>query len=103
MYTITETPLFQRLVNSVWTEEERSDFIDWISDNPLAGDVIPGAGPLRKVRWLRQGMGKSSGARVIYFNRLADGEIVLLWVYAKAKLDNVRPEFLLKLKEQFDD
>lgn len=103
MYTVTETPLFQRLAPSVWTDEERSEFIDWISDNPLAGDVIPGAGSLRKVRWSRQGMGKRGGARVIYFNRLAGGEIVLLWVYTKARLDNIRPEFLVKLKEQFDE
>ena len=47
-------------------------------------------------------MGKRSGSRVIYFNRLSMGEIVLLMIYAKAKLDNVRPEFLAKLKEQFD-
>ena len=55
------------------------------------------------MRWTRQGMGKSSGARVIYFNRLASGEVVLLLVYAKAKFDNLRREFLLKLKERFDD
>ena len=54
------------------------------------------------MRWTRQGMGKSSGARVIYFNRLASGEVVLLLVYAKAKFDNLRREFLLKLKERFD-
>jgi hypothetical protein len=47
-------------------------------------------------------MGKSGGARVIYFNRLANGEIVLLLVYAKAKFDNLRPELLLQLKERFD-
>lgn len=103
MFTVTETPLFQRLASSIWSDEERSEFIDWISDNPLAGNVIPGAGPLRKVRWSRQGKGKRGGARVIYFNRLASGEVVLLWVYAKAKLDNIRPEFLIKLKEQFDE
>ena len=45
----------------------------------------------------------AGAARVIYFNRLASGEIVLLLVYAKAKFDNLRPEFLLKLKERFDE
>jgi hypothetical protein len=79
------------------------EFIDWIADNPLAGDVIPGAAPLRKVRWTRAGMGKRGGARVIYFTRLASGELVLLLVYAKAKFDNLRPEFLLKLKERLDE
>lgn len=36
-------------------------------------------------------MGKSGGARVIYYNRLANGDIVLLLVYAKAKFDQLRP------------
>lgn len=58
---------------------------------------------LRKMRWSRQGRGKRGGARVIYYTRLANGELVLLLVYAKAKFDNLRPEFLLKLKEHFDD
>lgn len=40
---------------------------------------------------------------VIYFTHLAGGELVLLLVYAKAKFDNLRPEFLLKLKEKFDE
>ena len=103
MLTINETPEFIAWSAKVWSDAERLAFIDWISENPLAGDVIPGAGPLRKVRWTRQGMGKSGGARVIYFNRLASGEVVLLLVYAKAKFDNLRPEFLLQLKERFDD
>ena len=35
------------------------------------GDVIPGSGGCRKVRWNRAGFGKSGGVRIIYFNRLA--------------------------------
>jgi hypothetical protein len=27
------------------------EFIDWISDNPLAGEVVPGTGSLRKARF----------------------------------------------------
>lgn len=102
MLTIVETPEFIAWAGKTWNDIERMEFIDWIADNPLAGEVIPGAGGLRKMRWARQGMGKRGGARVIYFTRLASGELVLLLVYAKAKFDNLRPEFLLKLKEKFD-
>ena len=52
----------------LWTEGERVAFISWIAANPLTGDVIPGAGGARKVRWSRAGSGKSGGARVIDFN-----------------------------------
>ncbi|MBK6998697.1 MAG: transcriptional regulator [Rhodoferax sp.] len=102
MYTVTETDDFIAWSADVWNDEECSEFVTFISANPLAGDVIPGAGPLRKVRWSRQGMGRRGGARVIYYNRLANGDIVLLLVYAKAKFDNVRPETLLKIKEKYD-
>lgn len=103
MHTVIESPEFIEWSSKVWNDSEREEFIDWIAGNAMVGDVIPGTGSLRKVRWTRQGMGKRSGARVIYFNRLANGEIVLLLVYAKAKFDNLRPEFLLKLKEHFDE
>lgn len=102
MFTVTETNDFIAWSAGIWNDAERSAFIDFISQNPLAGDVILGAGPLRKVRWARQGMGKRGGARVIYYNRLSNGDIVLLLVYAKAKFDNIRPEVLLKIKEKYD-
>lgn len=103
MFTVIESPEFIIWSAQVWSDTERVEFIDWIADNPLSGDVIPGAGGLRKVRWGRAGMGKRGGARVIYYTRLTSGELVLLLVYAKAKFDNLRPEFLLKLKERFDE
>ena len=103
MLTIIETSVFIEWASKVWDDAERVEFIDWIAANPLSGEVIPGAGSLRKVRWSRQGMGKRGGVRVIYFTRLLSGEVVLLLVYAKAKFDNLRPEFLLKVKEKFDD
>jgi hypothetical protein len=100
---VIEAPEFIAWAAKVWGAVEHTEFIDWIAENPLAGDVIPGAGSLRKVRWTRQGMRKRGDARVIYFNRLASGDIVLLLVYAKAKFDNLRPVFLLELKERFDE
>ena len=102
MYTVIDTPIFLHYAAQVWSQDERSEFVEWIAANPESGDVVPGAGGMRKVRWGRAGMGKRGGARVVYFNRLARGEVVLYLAYAKAKFDNMRPEFLQKLKEQFD-
>ena len=64
MHTVAETEIFQRYAASIWSETERLEFIEWIAANPLAGDVIPGSGGCRKVRWARAGMGKRGGARV---------------------------------------
>lgn len=92
MFTVIETPTFQKQVADVWTEADRLDFISWIASNPEAGDVIPGADGARKVRWAVPGRGKRGGARVIYFN-LSDDEIVLLVaVYTKAERSNISPK-----------
>jgi hypothetical protein len=102
MLTIIETPIFQRMVDEIWSQSEREAFVIYISDNPMIGDVIPGAGSLRKVRWKREGMGKSGGARVIYYTRLTHGEVVLIAIYAKAKFDNMPVEVLKAWKEAYD-
>ena len=92
MFTVIETPTFQKQVADVWTEAERLDFITWIAANPEAGDVIPGADGARKVRWAVQGKGKHGGARVIYFNLSADEIVLLVAVYTKAERANILPK-----------
>jgi mRNA-degrading endonuclease RelE of RelBE toxin-antitoxin system len=91
MYTVVETPTFQKQVEKIWSESERMDFIDWIAENPLSGDVIPGAQGARKVRWSVAGRGKRGGARVIYFNFTEQGVLILLMVYTKSEQSNLEP------------
>ena len=88
--TVAETPIFQKYASDVW------------SDNPEAGDVIPGSGGCRKVRWSSAGQGKRGGARVIYFNA-TEAAIWLLIVYKKAKFDNLPTAFLAELKKGVED
>ena len=102
MLTVIETPVFLRYAAKVWDDAERSDFIVWLAEHPDAGDVIPGTGGLRKIRWSRPGMGKRGGARVIYFVRNAQGEVILVAIYAKAKFDNMPISVLNAWKEAFD-
>lgn len=94
--TVIETLLFQKQWPLYWTEEERGEFAAYIADDPDAGDVVPGSGGIRKVRWRRAGSGKSGGVRVIYFLRTVEEEIVLLTLYAKSTTDNLTGA---KLKE----
>ncbi|MCR4299420.1 MAG: type II toxin-antitoxin system RelE/ParE family toxin [Gallionella sp.] len=102
MQTIVETEVFERLWPLYWTEKERDDFHAFISKNPNVGDVVRGSGGVRKVRWSRQGSGKSGGVRVIYFNRMADGEIWLILIYAKSKLDSIKGDQLRKVKDEIE-
>jgi hypothetical protein len=103
MLTVGETPLFQGLWPDYWSEDERGEFASWLAHSPDAGDVLPGSGGVRKVRWSRKGTGKRGGVRVVYFNRLANGEIWLLLIYAKSALDNVPGNVLKQLKQEIED
>lgn len=103
MLTVVETPTFTRLTADYWSEEERDEFIAWIARNPEAGEVIRGSGGCRKLRWTRKGMGKRGGVRVIYFNRLSEGEIWLLLLYAKSAQENIPAHTLRAIKAEIED
>lgn len=100
MLSVIETPLFARLWRDYWTDDERTEFAAFLAANPDAGDVIPQSGGCRKVRWSRAGVGKQGGVRVIYFNRLAEGCIVLLLIYAKSAQDNISAEILRRIVKE---
>ncbi len=97
--TIAETDEFRADVDSIWSQDERLEFCAWIAANPEAGDVIPGSGGCRKVRWAASGRGKRGGARVIYYNRLPDGVIWLLVIYTKAVRGSIPAHILKQIKE----
>ena len=103
MYTIIETEFFRAAVAELLNDAELGALAAYLAENPDAGDVIPGSGGCRKLRWALQGYGKRGGARVIYVNYLAVGEIVLLAIYAKTQVGNIPAHLLKKLKEQLDE
>ena len=98
MLTVVETPVFQGLWPLYRTEEERGDFCVHIAAHPEDGVVVAKSGGVRKVRWSRAGSGKSGGVRVIYFTRTQAGEVVLLIIYAKSKLDTLKASTLKELR-----
>lgn len=55
----------------------------------------------RKVRWAASGKGKRGGARVIYFNMLDSGLIVLLTVYVKAVQVNISTNAVKVAKNEY--
>lgn len=103
MLTVVETSLFQKQWPLYWTEEERGEFASYLANNPEAGDVIPESGGMRKVRWSRAGSGKSGGVRIIYYTRLANGQIVLLTLYAKSKTNNLTGQKLKEIRNALEN
>jgi hypothetical protein len=61
--------------------------------------VVQGSGGFRKVRWSHAGSGKSGGVLVIYFVRNDLGELVLLFMYAKSKMDSLKASTLKELRD----
>ena len=83
--TFVELPAFERLRPSHLSDEEFSALQHALMAQPEAGDVIPGAGGLRKLRFAdrRRGKGTRGGLRVIYFHFSAGQQFWLFTLYNK--------------------
>lgn len=67
MHTIAEMPEFSRNAATLLGAVEVQALISHLAEHPCAGVLIAGTGGIRKLRWAREGMGKSGGVRVIYY------------------------------------
>jgi hypothetical protein len=102
VYTVIETPVYSGKVKRLLTDDEQEAFVVFIAQNPRAGSVVRGSGGIRKLRWAQRGRGKSGGVRIIYYNRLENGEIWLLTLYAKSDRSTIPAHELKMLKEVID-
>ena len=86
-----ETSLFSILINRYLSDEEYAALQNELVINPKAGDVIPGTGGLRKVRYRcsQRGKGKRSGIRIIYYWYTNKERIYLLSLYYKGEVTNL--------------
>jgi len=73
--------------------------------NPEAGDVIEGAGGLRKLRFgdPRRGKGKRGGLRVIYYYWTGGPEFWLFTLYDKDEASDLTAKQRALLKERAKD
>lgn len=80
-----EAPAFSRYREDYLDDEGFRELQQALAANPKEGDLIPGAGGIRKLRWKdsRRGKGKRGGLRIIYYCFLSDEEIWLLTLYGK--------------------
>lgn len=102
MRTVVESPIFQRLWPRYWDEDERAEFAVFIARDPDAGSVIRGSGGVRKVRWAREGTGKSGGVRIIYLTRNEADEVYLLTLYAKSESENISLNTLKEIRRALE-
>ena len=67
MQTVAETPIFSRQADKLFSGDEKCELIAYLARNPLDGEVLPGTGGVRKLRFASSGRGKRGGARIIYY------------------------------------
>ncbi len=83
LITVIETPEFISATRKLMDEAERALLVDYLARHPTAGDLVPGTGGIRKLRWALEGRGKRGGARVIYFHHNAGMPLFALTAFAK--------------------
>ena len=89
MQTVAEMPDYLRRAKPLLSEDARKDIVDFLAGNPTAGVLVQGTGGIRKLRWAREGMGKSGGVRVIYYYHDASLPLYLITVFGKGEKDNL--------------
>lgn len=103
MLSFIETRLFTRLVAEYLTDDEYRKLQVVLVERPEAGEVIPGSGGLRKLRWAARGRGKRGGYRVIYLPKTAQGVIWMLTMYPKNVAENIPAHVLRQIRKEVED
>lgn len=91
LLTIVETAPFPKQAEGHLSEDERDELVGYVARHPEAGDLIPGLGGVRKLRWARKGGGKRGGLRVIYYFYNENWPVFLLALYHKSIKGDLSP------------
>jgi mRNA-degrading endonuclease RelE of RelBE toxin-antitoxin system len=99
-----EAPVFTRNLPRYLDDESYRGLQNALADVPDLGDVMPGTGGFRKVRWTdsRRGKGRRGGLRVIYYWFDNRNQIWLMAIYDKDEALNLTPDQKKMLKDAID-
>ncbi len=103
MITIVETAQFIKKVEKLMSPQEKSALITFVADNPETGDIIPKTGGVRKLRYAREGQGKSGSFRVTYYYYSLQSPVILFSVFGKnekANLSDAERNMLYKIVQE---
>jgi hypothetical protein len=81
--TVLQLPKFKAEATELIGTDGIEALAAYLIDRPDAGEVIPGSGGVRKLRWAAKGKGKRGGARIIYLYVVVAARIYLIRCYAK--------------------
>jgi mRNA-degrading endonuclease RelE of RelBE toxin-antitoxin system len=101
--TFVKHPTFTKQVEDLFEDNEYRLFQMDLAARPDAGDVIPGLGGLRKIRWGAKGKGKRGGARIIYLLIPKPGIIYLFYAYTKGDITDLSSDQRKRLRHAVED
>ena len=90
MHTVIETPRYlASAAQEGLDDDERASIVAFVAEHPTAGDIIPGTGGARKLRFAGRGKGKSGGYRVITYYADENVPIFLIDIYGKGRRSDI--------------
>jgi hypothetical protein len=98
----TESASFARKVYEILTEEKLIELENLLIASPDAGELIPGAKGLRKIRVASGGKGKRGGSRVIYYWYVVPEKIQFCRIYEKSSQTNISKSELHQILAELD-
>jgi len=89
-----EAPAFTRYLSEYLTDDEYLRLQILLNIDPERGDLMPGTGGFRKLRWTdpKRGKGRRGGLRIIYYFFASDQQMWLMTLYDKDEAADLTPK-----------
>lgn len=100
-----EAPAFTRHLKVYLHDDGYREVQGRLAANPDLGDLMPGTGGFRKMRWAdeRRGKGRRGGLRIIYYHFRSSDQIWLVTLYGKNEASDLTAAQKKALKAAIED
>jgi hypothetical protein len=100
-----EAPAFTRHLPDYLIDDDYRKLQTRLGANPELGDLMPGTGGFRKLRWAdaRRGKGRRGGLRIIYYHFKSDRQIWLMTLYDKDEASDLTGKEKKALKASIEN
>jgi RelE toxin of RelE / RelB toxin-antitoxin system len=95
-----EAPAFTRYLADYLNDDGYKELQSKLGLNPELGDLMPGTGGFRKLRWAdaRRGKGRRGGLRIIYYHFKSNSQIWFMTLYGKDEASDLTAKEKTALK-----